>query len=336
MIKHDRSLAPLIALLCLLCAAFNVHALTLKIATIAPAGTSWMKEMKKGAEEIKEKTSGRVKIKFYPGGVMGNDASVHRKIRINQLHGGAFSASGLSQVDPAIQLYSLPMLFNSFDEVDHVRNIMDNKVKQAIANKGFVLLGITEGGFGRILSNSPVNNLETIRQTKVWTPEGDQLSTITMDALGIQPIALPLSDVFTGLQTGLIETITSTSAGAIAFQWHTRVNYLVDVPVMYLIGTLAVSQKAFNKIKTEDRDIVIEEMNRVFDRLETINRKDNLGATAALKTQGLEAIQPDPAEIDRWRELSAQSIQQMLDQGTIDGDLYAEIKNLLEQFRQTQ
>ena len=87
-------------------------AATLKIATLAPAGTTWMKEIKKGASEIKKKTEGRVKFKFYPGGVMGNDKSVHRKIKIGQLHGGAFTSGGLSQVYPDIQALSLPMMFN--------------------------------------------------------------------------------------------------------------------------------------------------------------------------------------------------------------------------------
>ena len=95
---------------------------TLKIATLAPAGTTWMKEMKKGAGEIKKKTEGRVKLKFYPGGVMGNDKSVHRKIKIGQLHGGAFTSGGLSHVYPEIQTLSLPMLFDNFAEVDYVRS----------------------------------------------------------------------------------------------------------------------------------------------------------------------------------------------------------------------
>jgi TRAP-type transport system periplasmic protein len=308
-------------------------ALTLKIATIAPAGTSWMTEMKKGANAITKKTSGRVKFKFYPGGVMGNDANVHRKIRINQLQGGAFSSSGLSHIDSSIQLFSLPMVFDSFAEVDHVRKTMDKSVKQHMDKNGFVLLGITEGGFGRIFSTQAVTNLEQIRATKVWMPEGDNLIKETFDALGIQPIALPLSDVFTGLQTGLIETITTTSTGAIAFQWHSKVNYMIDTPVLYVIGTLAVSKKSFNKIKPADQKIVIEEMDLVFDRLEKINRQDNINATEALKTQGIKVITPAPEEVKRWKILSQKSIQKIIDDGDIDKNLVQEMNRLLSEFR---
>jgi TRAP-type transport system periplasmic protein len=316
-----------------LLASTQSEAITLKIATLAPAGTSWMKEMKAGAKEIKNKTAGRVKFKFYPGGVMGNDASVHRKIRINQLQGGAFSSSGLSQIDPTIQLFSLPMVFDSFDEVDYVRERLDKKIKQHLADNGFILLGITEGGFGRIFSTKPVTTLEQIRDTKVWMPEGDKLVKETFDALGIQPIALPLADVFTGLQTGLIETITSTSTGAIAFQWHSKVNYMVDTPVLYVIGTLAVNKKAFDKIQPADQKIVISEMDKVFERLGKINRQDNLEATAALKAQGIEVIKPPAEEIQRWKTLAQIAIKKMIDEKVIDAQLVAEMNRLVKESR---
>ena len=310
------------------------YALTLKIATIAPAGTNWMKLMKKGAKEIKKKTKNRVKIKYYPGGVMGNDQSVHRKIRINQLQGGAFSSSGLSNIDPSIQVLSLPMLFKSFDEVDRVRKVMDEKIKRHVAKNGFVVLGISEGGFARIMSNKEINTIEDIRDSKVWIPQGDDLVYDTFKTMGISPIPLPLSDVFTGLQTGLIETIASTSTAAIAFQWHTKLTHMVDIPVLYVIGILAINQKAFNKIKADDQKIVMDEMNKVFNEMESINRQDNINATAALKTQGLKVITPTDAEVQFWQKFSDKSVLKMTQTGMIDKILIDEIHTLLTDFRQ--
>ena len=308
-------------------------ATTLKIATLAPAGTVWMQEMKKGADAIENNTSGRVKMKFYPGGVMGNDQSVHRKIRINQLQGGAFSSSGLSQVDPNIQALSLPMMFSSFAEVDFVRARLDQRIKQHVADNGFIILGISEGGFARIMSSRPVADMQSIRDSKVWIPEGDSLVQETFDTMGIKPIPLPLSDVFTGLQTGLIETITSTSTGAIAFQWHSKVNYLIDLPVLYVIGVLAVNKSAFDKINPEDQKVVITEMDKVFSALDKINREDNINATAALKTQGIKVIQPTPEVTEEWKSYSQQSIQKMIKSGMIEKSMVDEIDSLLVEFR---
>lgn len=296
----------------------TAQAVTLKIATLAPSGTNWMKEMKKGADAIKKQTENRVKIKFYPGGVMGNDASVLRKIRINQLQGGAFSTSGLSPISTSVQALSLPMVFKNYEEADRVRPLLTNTISDALRSEGFVLLGLTEGGFARVMSNQRVASIEDFRNSKVWVPEGDELVLVTLETMGINPIPLPISDVFTGLQTGLIDTITTTSAGAIAFQWHTRLNYLIDTPVIYVVGLLAVSEKAFNKIDPEDQKIVTEEMKSVFQRLDKINRQDNLNATAALQQQGITFIQPDAEEVARWQSLSDQSIQKMVEQSIID------------------
>lgn len=311
----------------------SVSAKTLKIATLAPAGTTWMNEMKKGASEIKRKTNGRVKLKFYPGGVMGNDKSVHRKIKIGQLHGGAFTSGGLSHAFPEIQALSLPMLFNSFEEVDYVRSKIDPLLKQQIEKSGFVLLGISEGGFARILSRFRLIDLESIRQSKVWIPEGDELVQSTFSTLGISPVSLPVSDVFTGLQTGLIETVTVSPTAAIAFQWHSNMAYMTETPVIYLIGTLAIKKNVFDKFSDEDQAVVREEIDKAFKRMDKLNRADNQKAAIALKNQGIEFVSPSESELGRWKALSSKAIEEMIDSGDFSQAMYEEVNRHLNEFR---
>lgn len=327
-----------IASLALLLIIFSVSAdaKRLKIATLAPAGTTWMKEMKIGANLIAERTEGRVKLKFYPGGVMGNDQSVHRKIKIGQLHGGAFTPGGLAQVDSGIQSLGLPMMFKSFDEVDYVRARMDPVIKQQMEANGFVLLGISEGGFVRILSKKPMQNLESIRNSKVWVPAGDRIGQMAMSALGITPISLPISDVFTGLQTGLIDTVTVNPTAAIAFQWHTSTSYMTEVPISYLIGVMAIQKKAFDKLSPGDQQIVREEVGKVFKRLDTINRSDNQAAKAALKNQGITFVTPDPGEIERWKSISDQSIEEMVETGVISSENVDQVRGHLQSYHNNQ
>ena len=314
----------------------SADAKRLKIATLAPAGTTWMKELKAGANLIAERTGGRVKLKFYPGGVMGNDQSVHRKIKIGQLHGGAFTPGGLAQVDSSIQSLGLPMMFKSFDEVDYVRAKMDPVIKQQMEAKGFVLLGISEGGFVRILSKKPMQSLESIRNSKVWVPAGDRIGQIAMSALGITPISLPISDVFTGLQTGLIETVTVNPTAAIAFQWHTSTSFMTEVPISYLIGVMAIQKKAFDKLSPDDQQIVREEIGKVFKRLDTINRSDNQAAKAALQNQGITFVTPDPGEIERWKSISDQSIEEMIETGVISSEIVDQVRGHLQSFHNNQ
>ncbi len=327
-----------ISLIALLTVIYSGHSLakTFKIATLAPAGTTWMKLMKQGAKSISEKTDGRVKLKFYPGGVMGNDQSVHRKIKVGQLHGGAFTSGGRAPIYPGIQALSLPMIFGSFGEVDYVRSKMDVFLKQNMEQGGFVLLGIANGGFAQIMSQQPLTDLEAIRSSKVWIPEGDNVVLETFKSLGISPISLSIADVFTGLKTGLIETVTVIPTAAIAFQWHSSTAYVTDLPVIFLTGLLAIQKKSFDKINAGDQIIVKQEIDHVFKQMDRLNRSDNETATDALKNYGIEYVKPDPGEIRRWKNLTAQAIANMAKSGIVTQEAVDQVLQHLGEYRKAQ
>lgn len=309
-------------------------AVTLKIATITPDGTSWMQSMRKGAKEVSERTDGRVKLRFYPGGVMGNDKSVLRKIRIGQLHGGAITSGGLESIYPDLRLYSLPLLFRSFDEVDYVRSRMDRKLIEGLEKKGYVSFGLSEGGFAYLMCTAPLETLADLKEQKVWTPEGDEVTRITLEALGVSPIPLPLTDVLTGLQTGLVNTITSSPIATIALQWHTQVKYLTELPILYFSGTLVVSKKALSKVSEQDRAILEAVMERTFIDISKQNRKDNTKALAALKKQGISFIQPSNDGQAQWRKQVSHAIETMSQEGFFSRDLYDELQQHLARYRQ--
>jgi TRAP-type C4-dicarboxylate transport system substrate-binding protein len=327
-----------ISLIALLSGLYSGHSLakTFKIATLAPAGTTWMKLMKEGAGNISEKTDGRVKLKFYPGGVMGNEQSVHRKINVGQLQGGAFTSGGLAKIYPGIQVLSLPMIFTSLDEVDYVRSKMDESLKQNLEKGGFVLLGIANGGFAKIMSQQPLTDLEAIRSSKVWIPEGDTVIMETFKSFGISPISLPISDVFTGLQTGLIETVSIIPTASIAFQWHSSTAYVTDIPVIFVIGVLAIQKRSFDKISAGDQIVVKQEIDNVFKQLDSLNRSDNENATKALKKYGIKYVKPDAEEIERWKELSDKAIANMTKSGIVSQEAVGQVLQHLSDYRKTQ
>ncbi len=293
-------MTKLLLVLSVLLASFQAQAITLKIATISPDGTAWMKELRKAAADIKQQTSGRVKIRFYPGGVMGNDKNVLRKMRIGQLHGGAMIGGGLGQIYPDSQIYSLPFAFRNTEEVDFVRARMDDVITQGLYERGYVSFGLAEAGFAYLMSNKPISGIADLNDRKVWVPEGDVISQMAFEAVGVSPISLPLPDVLTALQTGLIDTVGASPIGAIALQWHTRVKYVTDTPLMYLYGILIVSRKAFDRIKPEDQQVVRATLIDVFQRLNKINRQDNEQARHALAAQGIEFIRPSEEEKAHW------------------------------------
>jgi len=293
-----------------------------------------MTEMRRAAEELRERTDGRVVLKFYPGGVMGDGQTVLRKMRIGQLQGSAFSSGALNTLYPDIDLYSLPLLFRDYAEVDYVRAQVDPILHEGLAEKGLVALSISDAGFAYLLSQQPIREVADLRGTRVWVQENDPMTRTALEIAGVAPVPLPLSDVYTGLQTGLIDTVGAPPMGAIAFQWHTKVKYFTDVPLMYLIGVFAVDAKTFEKLRPDDRELLRSVVTEVTQRLDARGREGNEAAKRALAGQGIELVAAtSPDELARWRDISEQTIAALRTQGIYSNDVIDLILGHLEDYR---
>jgi TRAP-type C4-dicarboxylate transport system substrate-binding protein len=325
----------IITLLLFLTLALPVSArnITFKIATAAPDGTTWMQEMRAAAKTIEQRTAGRVEFRFYPGGVMGSDKSVLRKIRIGQLHGGLITGGGLASVYSDANVYNLPFLFRNYDEVDYVRQRMDPMLIAGLKKKGYISFGFSEGGFAYMMANKPLHGIKDLEGLKVWIPEGDEISQAAFEAAGISPIPLPLADVLTGLQTGLIDTVAASPVGAIALQWHTQVSYLTDAPLMYLYGGMMVKRKAFEKLSAADQKITMEEMSKAFKRLNDQSRTDDAKAREALKAVGIKFVQPNHEEQKHWLVLGDAARDKMFQIGHLSHKTYDQLQSYLTAFR---
>jgi len=330
-----RPLCSLIVVAAALLIAAGAHAAeTLKIATAVPAGTSFVKELKKAGATIAERTNGRVELKLFPGGVMGADKAVLRKIKIGQLQGAVVTANGLAEINPDAQVYSLPFLFRNRAEVDYVRERLDPVIRERVRSAGYVVLGISGGGFTYLFSKQRVPRLEALADTRVWVPPGDEITARMFRNAGSQTVALPVSDVYTALQRGLIDTVAINPAGAISLQWHTGVSYYTDAPLLYLVGMMVVDQRAFQKIDEADQKTVRNVLSDAFERLNAITREDNAEALEALKSRGIEAVQPEASPGERGlQRIARQTLNKLDSEGRFDADLLARVRELVQEYR---
>jgi TRAP-type C4-dicarboxylate transport system substrate-binding protein len=327
-----RSLVSFV-LLALLTLPIISSAATFKIATIAPEGSAWMQQMRAGAIAIKERTLGRVQIKFYSGGVMGNEKSVLRKIHMGQLQGGAFTGGGLGRITSDAALYGLPLLARSEQEMHYVRQTMDAVVNDALEQSGFVSFGFASGGFANLMSKTPITGIDDLKGQKVWVPEGDRASYAVMEALGLAPVTLPLSDVLTGLQAGLVEVIGTSPLGALAFQWYTRVAYITPIPLVYIYGALVLDKKKFNQICPQDQTVMREILSNMYRGFDQQNELDNDAALAALKKQGIQIVPPQAGEFERWNTVANTAIDKMIKDGLFNSALYVQLQQQLSNYR---
>jgi TRAP-type C4-dicarboxylate transport system substrate-binding protein len=329
---HPFSTRILLALILLGASTFS-SAQTIKLATLAPEGSGWMNSMRAGAKEIKERTEGRVTFKFYGGGVQGNDNQVLRKMRIGQLHGGAFTSNVLIQFQKDAALYAMPMLFNNLEEVQFARKHMDDKLRGLLEEAGYVNFGFAGGGFAHIMSNRPIANLEDLGGLKIWIPDGDRVSYEASKALGISPVIMPLTDVLTGLQTELIDTIMGPPAGTIILQWNTKVSYITDFPLAYVFAMLVIDKKYFDRISAADQIIVREAMEKIYLGFDQQGNEDNIQAYKALLDDGMQAVTPDAGQIPQWHSAMQKSNHKLAKDGVFDASLLTELECYVTAFR---
>lgn len=144
---------------------------TLKIATTAPDGSSWMKVLRQAGTDVEVATEGRIEIKYYPGGVRGDDQQVLRRMRVRQLDGGILQMGVFNRLFTDVQIYNLPMVFENLDEVDAAREVMDPLLIEGLAEAGFVALGIAEVGMAYAMSTKQARSLADAWRLKVWSPK---------------------------------------------------------------------------------------------------------------------------------------------------------------------
>lgn len=284
---------------------------TLKIATLAPDGSSWMRELRVAAKEIETTTQGRVLIKFYPGGVMGPDAVVLRKMRLGQLQGGVLTSSELAAVYADAPIYSMPFLFDNWAQVDKARVQIDPLLAKGFEAKGYKMLGASGIGFAYMMGTKPIRNRAEMNSIKLWIPQNDVIAERVFKQGGITPIPLPLGDVFTSLQTGLVDTVANTPSGAVALQWHGKVRSMIDLPMSFVVGFMVLDMKAYQKLSPADQAIVSRIFGAAAKKMDANIKRDDAAALAAMKKQGLVITKLDAAENARWRGIGAQVTTQL-------------------------
>ena len=263
---------------------------TIKFATLAPEGSTWMNVMRDLDKEIREKSNNRLKFKIYPGGVSGDEKDVIRKIRIGQLHAGGFSGVGTGQILPEARVLDLPFLFNTREEIDHIYNTFFEYFSNAFHKKGYTLLGWIEVGPVHIFSNKPITTINDMAGIKMWMWEGDPLAQEMMKALGISPYPLSLTDVLISLQTGLIDTVYGSPLAAISLQWFTKIKYISMYPLANSSGAVLISNKFFKKLPPDLKNLLLALSKNHFSRLIALTRNDNNESIKVMEKAGITLV----------------------------------------------
>lgn len=284
----------------------SAHAVTeIKLALLAPEGTTWHKVMTAWNEELMKKTKGQLQLKIYAGGVLGDERDVIRKMRIGQVHAAGFTGLGLGLVNPEVRVLELPMMVENYGEADALAKSIQPKLEAGFKKKGFVLLAWSETGFVNIFSNKkPIASVSDMERMKMWAWEGDPLVAEMYRAFKIVPTPLPLTDVLTSLQTNLLDAVYAPPLGAIALQWFTQTKYMTDLKLADSTGGILITNQALTRLSPAHRKILRDTARKYGRILVERTRAENENAYDALKGAGLVMVKVSPEEVERIRTTS--------------------------------
>jgi TRAP-type C4-dicarboxylate transport system substrate-binding protein len=306
--------------------------LLIKMGTLAPEGSSWMKTFNTLNTEVMKKTESKVQFRIYPGGVLGDEMDMLRKLKIDQIQGVALTSAGLSTLFKEMDVLQIPFLFQTHEEVDSVLKKMDPFFRKGFEDNGYILLGWFDAGFVYLMSTLPISSVADLKKAKVWIWEESPMSKAIFDEAGVKAIPLTVPDVLVGLQTGLVDVVYAPPTGAISLQWFTKIKYLTDVPLVYLAGGVVVKKDIFKQISQSSQNFILESFQQHLDQLKIITRNENRDAVKVMVKNGVKIITPSKDQIDEYKRLSNKALGHIRGQ-TFSNKVLDEVTSLLESYR---
>ena len=311
----------------------TVFSQTIKLGTLAPDGSPWFESLKDMGESWKKATNGKLKFKMYPGGVVGEEDDMLRKMRIGQLHAAALTGVGLARIIPEINALQMPMLFDSFEELDYVRNQLRPKLEKLIEDKGYVVLNWGDAGWVQLFTQKPVVHPNDLKDQKIFVWSGETVVFSAWKAAGYHPVEIAATDILTSLQTGLINAYTTTPLASLSFQWFALAQNMTKLYWAPLVGATLITKKKWESIPTELRPVLMKASRESGDELKEKIRKLDLEAVEIMKKHGLVVhTVPDNVRAE-WKRLTNKYVYDTFLDDLVPRPMFQEVQKLLKEYR---
>ena len=274
----------------------------IKMATLAPEGTKWHGMLIEMGQKWAEATDGTVELRIYPGGVVGDERDMIRKIRIGQIHAAAVTTEGLSELNQDIYALIIPLLFDDWDDVDWIRERLEDDLISGIEKSGFKLLTWTDVGWVHWFTKDPLKFPEDLKDMKIFNWAGEFKTLQLWKRGGFNAVQLASIDILSGLQTGLINAIGTNPMIALASQWFGIANHMMDMRWGLLTGGIVIDNRIWNKIDPDYQDKMLEAIVEIEMEQRKSGRYMDEESIGVMKQYGLTVYELTEEDLQYWKE----------------------------------
>lgn len=310
------------------------YALKIKLGSLAPNGSPWDKALRMIASEWSAISNGKIILKIYPGGIVGNEEDMLRKMRIGQLNAAGLTGVGMCRVFPDILAVQLPLLIRTDKELYYVLEKMRPIFEKKMEEKGFKILLWSKIGWVHFFSKNPVIKPEDLRAHKLFNYAGDPDGVQAWKQAGFHPVPLSPTELMTALQSGMVNAFTTTPLSAAAYQWFGLAKNMCGMKWAPLIGGVVVSIKTWQKISPDLREKLLKAARKIGREAQVEIDKADAEAVKIMKEHGLKVNKVSAETEAQWLSEVQHGFKSFIGK-SINKASYDEVKQHLKTFRET-
>lgn len=313
----------------------TAHPAEIKLATILPAGTSGDQCIREMGDRWQKSSGQSVRLKVWAGGSQGGEAAVVRKMRGGQLDAAVLSVVGLSEIDRSVTaLQIMPMMFRTWDEVDHVRETIRPDLEQRLLAKGFVTLFWADAGWVRYFSKKPATHPNDFKPMSLFVWAGDPAQLQMMKDLEYKPVGLETSDIGLGLMNNQIQVVPMPPFMALASQVNKYAPHMLDVKWVPIVGAAVIRRETWETIPAELKKQFLQAAQDAGEKMRLKTRSEDDAAITSMAKRGLTVHAATPEVEAAWRAIAEKAYPQIRG-SRVPADLFDRVQTTLREFRTT-
>lgn len=306
--------------------------ITIRMGTLAPAGSLWHDALLQLRDKWRAISNGKVNVIIFAGGVQGDEPEMVRKMRNRQLQAVALSGAGMAGIEPGVACMQIPMMLQSNEELDYVRDRVAPRLEKMIDARNYVVLNWGDAGWVHFFCKTEARRLDDIRKLKLFTWAGDNDVLELWRANGFHAVPLPATDIIMGLKTGLIEVVPTVPLYALSSQFFPLAKYMINVKWAPLVGATVIRKDVRETMPADIRDQMMKAGREAGDSMRAGIRKMGDDSVAVMQKKGLVVVPADPATVEDWRQ-QAEKVYPSLRGRTVPADLFDEVRKLRDEYR---
>jgi TRAP-type C4-dicarboxylate transport system substrate-binding protein len=306
-------------------------ALQIKVGTLAPEGTPWHNALKEVGEKWRKASGGQITLTIF-GGTQGEEADMIRKMRGGQLQMGAFTTVGLETISKDMSALWIPLLFQTYDELDYVRGKIDARMEKALGEKGFVVLNWGDAGWVKYFAKKPIPTLKALQEQTlfVWSGSSESEEMYKDAGFKIEPGAT--TDILMSLRRGRIEAFPAPATLALANQWFGEAKNMMDIKFAPVVGATIITKAAWDKIDPTLRPTLLKLAQETGAKYTPTIRGMETDAIDQMVKRGLQIQKLTPQAEQEWQQ-TAEKFYPKIRGGIVPADLFDEVRRLVMEYR---